>query len=122
MQDAAKLRVYKRDDFHHIPFAGMWDFRGGGWERDEAPEQFVLREINEEFVIALDESRLIYKQKVANYLNTGDAYFFAEEGRLAEIETIVFGSEGQYWQVIDIDDFLANPLTVAVLKNRLQLF
>jgi len=41
---------------------------------------------------------------------------------LAEIETIVFGSEGQYWQMMDIDDFLANPLTVAVLKNRLQLF
>jgi 8-oxo-dGTP diphosphatase len=117
-----QLLVYKRDDFPHIPFAGMWDFPGGGREGNETPEQCVLRELNEEFAIALDESRLIYKQKVANHLNTGDAFFFVAEGRLAEIETIVFGSEGQYWQLMGIEEFLANPLAVAVLKNRLLGF
>jgi 8-oxo-dGTP diphosphatase len=117
-----QLLVYKRDDFAHIPFAGMWDFPGGGREGNETPEQCVLRELNEEFAIALDESRLIFKQKVANHLNTGDAFFFVAEGRLAEIESIVFGSEGQFWQLMDIDAFLANPFAVVVLKNRLLGF
>ena len=117
-----QLLVYKRDDFAHIPFAGMWDFPGGGREGNETPEQCVLRELNEEFAIALVESRLIFKQKVANHLNTGDAFFFVAEGRLAEIEAIVFGSEGQFWQLMEIEAFLANPLAVAVLKNRLLGF
>jgi 8-oxo-dGTP diphosphatase len=117
-----QLLVYKRDDFLHIPFAGMWDFPGGGREGNETPEQCVLRELNEEFGIFFDESRLIFKQKVANHLNTGDAFFFVAEGRLAEIESIVFGSEGQFWLLMDIDAFLANPLAVVVLKNRLLGF
>jgi 8-oxo-dGTP pyrophosphatase MutT (NUDIX family) len=38
-----QLLVYKRDDFPHIPFAGMWDFPSGGREGDETPEQYVTK-------------------------------------------------------------------------------
>ncbi len=117
-----QLLVYKRDDFPHIPFAGMWDFPGGGREGNETPEQCVLRELNEEFGIVLDETRLIFKQKVANHLNTGDAFFFVAKGQLAEIKAIVFGSEGQFWQLMGIDEFLANPLAANLLKSRLLIF
>jgi hypothetical protein len=70
----------------------------------------------------LVEKRLIYKQKVANNLNTGDAFFFVAEGRLAEIETFVFGCEGQYWPLMKVEEFLASPHAVRVLKNRLLGF
>jgi 8-oxo-dGTP diphosphatase len=117
-----KLLVYLRDDFAHIPFPNMWDFPGGVREGDETAEQCVLRELEEEFGIKLDESRLIYKQKGVNYNNTGDSFFFVAEGRHEEIDAIVFSEEGQYWQLMDIAEFLEHPSAIGRLKNRLQDF
>lgn len=117
-----KLLVYLRDDFAHIPFPNMWDFPGGVREGDETPEQCVLRELDEEFGIKLEESRLIYKAKGINYNNTGCSYFFVAEGRAEEIDAIIFSEEGQYWQLMDIAEFLAHPLGIDRLKSRLQNF
>ena len=117
-----QLLVYLRDDFAHIPFPNMWDFPGGVREGDETAEQCVLRELEEEFGIKLDESRLIYKQKGVNYNNTGDSFFFVAEGKPEEIEAIVFSEEGQYWQLMDIGEFLEHPLAIGRLKTRLQNF
>jgi 8-oxo-dGTP diphosphatase len=47
---------------------------------------------------------LVFKEKWPDYLNTGDSFFFVAEGLQAEIDAIVFGSEGQYWQLMPIDD------------------
>ena len=117
-----KLLVYLRDDFAHIPFPNMWDFPGGVREGDETAEQCVLRELEEEFGIKLDESRLIYKQKGVNYNNTGDSFFFVAEGKREEIHSIVFSEEGQYWQLMDVKEFLEHPLAIGRLKTRLQHF
>lgn len=118
----AQLLVYLRDDFAHIPFPNMWDVPGGLREGDERAEQCVLRELEEEFGIKLEESRLIYKQKGVNYNNTGDSFFFVAEGKHEEIEGIVFSEEGQYWQLMDIAEFLEHPLAIDRLKNRLRDF
>ncbi len=117
-----KLLVYLRDDFAHIPFPNMWDFPGGVREGDETAEQCVLRELEEEFGIRLEESRLIYKIKGRNYNNTGDSYFFVAEGTQEEIDAIVFSNEGQYWQLMDIEEFLNHPSAIDRLKTRLQNF
>lgn len=117
-----KLLVYLRDDFAHIPFPNMWDFPGGVREGDETPEQCVLRELEEEFAIKLDESRLIYKQIGTNFNNTGYSYIFVAEGKQEEVDAIVFSDEGQYWQLMSIAEFLAHPLAITRLKNRLQDF
>lgn len=114
-----KLLIYMRDNVAHIPFPGMWDFPGGGREGNETPEACVLRELQEEFGIVLDVARLIYKQQVANHTNTGYAFFFVAEGRAEEIDSIVFGNEGQYWQLMEIQEFLDHPLASPVLKPRL---
>jgi 8-oxo-dGTP diphosphatase len=117
-----KLLVYLRDDFAHIPFPDMWDFPGGVREGDETAEQCVLRELEEEFAIKLDEPRLIYKQKGVNFNNTGNSYFFVAEGAQEEVDAIVFSDEGQYWQLMDIAEFLNHPLAIDRLKTRLQIF
>ena len=117
-----KLLVYLRDDFKHIPFPGMWDFPGGLREGDETAEQCVLRELEEEFAIRLEESRLVYKKIGVNYNNTGNSYFFVAEGREEEVNAIIFSEEGQYWQLMDITEFLNHPLAIDRLKNRLRDF
>ena len=117
-----QLLVYLRDDFAHIPFPNMWDFPGGVREGDEAPEQCVLRELFEEFGIQLDESRLIYKKIGVNFNNTGNSYFFVAIGTQEEVDSIIFSDEGQYWQLMDIAEFLAHPAAIDRLKNRLQDF
>jgi 8-oxo-dGTP diphosphatase len=115
-----KLLVYLRDDFAHIPFPNMWDFPGGVREGGETPEQCVLRELEEEFGIKLEEPRLIYKKIGVNFNNTGNSYFFVAHGKQEEIDAIVFSEEGQYWQLMAIDEFLAHPQAIGRLKNRLQ--
>jgi len=117
-----KLLVYLRDDFAHIPFPNMWDFPGGMREGNETPEQCVLRELEEEFSIKLDESRLLYKAVGVNFNNTGNSYFFVAEGKQEEIDAIVFSEEGQYWQLMEITEFLEHPSAITRLKTRLQDF
>lgn len=117
-----QLLVYLRDDFAHIPFPNMWDFPGGVREGDETPEQCVLRELEEEFGIILEESRLIYKKIGVNFNNTGNSYFFVAEGQREEIEAIVFSEEGQYWQLMGIAEFLEHPSAIGRLKSRLEDF
>lgn len=117
-----QLLVYLRDDFARIPFPNMWDFPGGVREGDETAEQCVLRELEEEFGIKLEESRLIYKKIGVNFNNTGNSYFFVAEGKREEIEAIVFSEEGQYWQLMDIVEFLEHPMAIGRLKSRLQDF
>lgn len=117
-----QLLVYKRDNFAHIPFPDLWDFPGGGREGNESPEQCVLRELAEEFGLSLPESRLVFKKKVSDYLNTGNSFFFVAEGQQAEIEAIVFGSEGQCWQLMGIDEYLVHPQAIPLLIGRLLGF
>jgi 8-oxo-dGTP diphosphatase len=117
-----QLLVYRRDNFAHIPFPDLWDFPGGGREGGETSEECVLRELKEEFGIGLPESRLVFKKKGPDYLNSGNSFFFVAEGQQDEIDGIVFGSEGQYWRLMGIDEYLAHPQTIPLLKTRLLVF
>lgn len=117
-----KLLVYRRDNFAHIPFPDLWDFPGGGREGNETPEECVLRELKEEFEISLPESRLVFKKKGPDYLNTGNSFFFVAEGQQDEIDRIVFGSEGQCWQLMGIDEYMTHHQAIPILKARLLGF
>lgn len=114
-----QLLVYKRDDYCHIPFPCMWDFPGGGREGQETAEQCVLRELEEEFSIVLPGNRLIYRKKELNHSHTGYSIFFVARAETAEIDSISFGDEGQYWQMMNIEEFLAHPEGIPILKSRL---
>lgn len=117
-----KLLVYKRDDRPDIPFPNQWDFPGGGREGDESPEACVLRELMEEFSMALPESRLIYKQQGPDYNEISESFFFVVEGRQSEIDNIAFGDEGQYWEMMAVDQYMSHPESIAFLKARLSVY
>lgn len=117
-----QVLVYKRDDLPAIPFPGLWDFPGGAREGDESAEACVLRELQEEFAIALPSSRLIYKKAVPNYTRDGRAYFFVAHATADEIEAIEFSDEGQFWRMMPIDDFLQHPRVVPGLITRLRAY
>ncbi len=115
-----KVLVYKRDDLAHIPFPGSWDFPGGGREGNESPEECVLRELKEEFAISFPAARLSYKRKVLSIDGRSNSYFFVAHGFQADVDAIVFGEEGQCWELMAIDKFLCHPEAVPALVSRLR--
>ncbi|WP_144208139.1 NUDIX hydrolase [Shewanella donghaensis] len=117
-----QLVVYLRDDKSTIPFPNKWDFAGGGREGIESAEECVLRELHEEFDIALSADRLIYKQGGLNQTSNGLSYFFAAHIHQHEIDAINFGSEGQYWQLMPIETYLEHPDGIVPLQQKLTDF
>ncbi|GGL93584.1 NUDIX hydrolase [Pseudomonas asuensis] len=116
-----QLLAYKRDEKDSIPFPGCWDFAGGGREGEESPIECALRELEEEFSLRLDESRIIWGRRYTSYTRkTLDAYFFVGTLSTEEVEAICFGDEGQYWRMMPIAEFLTLPDAVPYLQTRLR--
>ncbi|MEM1188463.1 MAG: NUDIX hydrolase [Pseudomonadota bacterium] len=118
----SSVLVYQRDDLDHIPYPGHWDFPGGGREGNESPEACVLRELYEEFTLALPPSRLQYRRRVPSTIGSGNAFFFVATVARAELDSIVFGDEGQCWRLMAIDEFLGHPLAIPALVSRLETY
>jgi 8-oxo-dGTP diphosphatase len=117
----SRLLVYLRDQKDDIPFPGMWDLPGGGREGDESPVECVLREVFEEFgmAIAAETVTNLTKYKSAT-LGGPDTYFCVAALTQAEIDTIRFGEEGQRWLMMQITEFLAHDQAIAHMKLRLR--
>ena len=115
--------THLRDDFPGLPFPAHWDLPGGGREGDETPEDCVLRELDEEFGLVLTPDRLIWKRRF-NWTHKPDrnVWFFGGFIGEAEIASIRFGDEGQYWEMMPIADFLAHGRAVPDLQVRLQIW
>jgi 8-oxo-dGTP diphosphatase len=66
----ARLVIYLRDDKTGIPFPNRWDFFGGHLEVGEAPEQALVRELDEELGLKLTGFAFFRRYQCL----TGDAY------------------------------------------------
>jgi 8-oxo-dGTP diphosphatase len=109
-----------RDDIPTIPWPGHWDIPGGAREGDETPEACVLRELEEELAIRLDENALIYKQRGTR--KGHDVWFFAAEVPDFDEAAVVFGNEGQMWKLASIDWFLDEAHAVPHQKDNLRQY
>jgi 8-oxo-dGTP diphosphatase len=117
------LLTYLRDDTPSIPWPAHWDLPGGGREGDETPTACILREIAEEFQFDLDSAQITYTRTYpALHDGRVPSIFMVGTVTATQIASIQFGSEGQRWQMMKKDVFLAHPCAVESLKNRLQAY
>lgn len=116
-----KLLVYLRDNKPGLQFAGLWDFPGGGRENNETPEETAIREVYEEFSIALNHNRIIYKKEYPSMVDPKRrAYFCVAKLPKETADKIIFGNEGQSWKLMDMEEFLLRTDVVPHLKIRLS--
>ena len=112
--------AYLRDDKPGIPFPGMWDLPGGGREGDEDPVSCALREVEEEFGIAIGSDRVRSLKRYSSPSPTGlDTYFCVAEVAESEIASIRFGDEGQHWELMSVAEFVALEGAIPDMKQRL---
>lgn len=113
--------VYLRDDKPSIPHPNEWDLPGGGAEGAESPLECALRELHEEFTIVLDSARVCWT-RVYPSINAGrpPSHFFVALVDREDIESIVFGDEGQHWAMMPLGEFLDHPRGVTHLQQRLR--
>ena len=113
-----QLLVILRDEKPDIPYPGHWDFPGGGREGDESPETCALRETQEEVGLTLSQAELIYAR---SYLRpSGLRWFFVARLPEARVTEIILGDEGQCWQLMSPEAYLAHPLGIPSFKYRLR--
>ncbi|MEM6896574.1 MAG: NUDIX hydrolase [Pseudomonadota bacterium] len=111
------LLVILRDDDRPIPWPGWWDFPGGGREGRETPEEVAMRETYEE--VGLTLGPFVWKRR--HTTSTGETTFFFVSHLPAEAARDVrFGSEGQRWELWDVEKFMAHPRAIPYFKQRLQ--
>jgi 8-oxo-dGTP diphosphatase len=118
-----QLLTYQRDDKPEIPWPGLWDLPGGGRENNETPLQCALRETREEFGITLDPACIVWTRV---YPGQGagalDTWFFVAKVPAGTFCAIVFGDEGQRWEVTTAHAFLSRQDAIVHLQNRLREF
>ena len=118
-----KLLVFLRDDKPGLRFAGMWDFPGGGRENNETPFECIVREVDEEFSIKMKpESILWQKAFPAMHDPKLTGYFMVARITQGDIDDIKFGSEGQKWTLMAVEEFLSRDDVVPHLKERLSTY
>ena len=118
-----RVIAYKRDAEPGIPYPGMWDLPGGGREGDETPEACVVREVEEEFGLKLDPAYFCWKRSYPGVIDpTSTSWFFVSRMASAVVEQIVFGSEGERWELMEVGAFLAHPEGTPQLQRRLADF
>lgn len=114
-----RLVTYRRDDTPAISWPGLWDLPGGGREGAETPVDCALRETAEEFGLMLAPARVHWCRRYPGATVPGlPTWFLAAAITPAEVASIRFGDEGQYWKMMDFAAFLAHPEGLPHLQQR----
>ncbi len=114
VDDFNRLCLQHRDDKKNIFFPGLWGLFGGSVEADENSEQALIREVNEELEIEIDNSEKILTVNIGSpitSLNGKRRHFFLVRVSDRQISDIVL-REGQKYQFFESEE-LPSPQELA---------
>ena len=116
-----KLLTILRDDKVSIPYPNMWELPGGGREGEETPFECVQREVFEELGLKLEEAAIDWAKEYQGMLDPGTTSIFMV-GTISQEEcaSIVFGDEGQAYQMMNVSQFLSDEKVIPQLQDRLR--
>ncbi|MCK5312905.1 MAG: NUDIX hydrolase [Desulfobacteraceae bacterium] len=98
LNDQGQILLFLRDDFPEIPYPNMWDIPGGHVEKDETPEQCIVREMQEEMGLDLKDFK---EFKIVDFADREEYVFWKKENLdISKIEL----TEGQYLKWFTEDD------------------
>ncbi|MCA0921497.1 NUDIX hydrolase [Pseudooceanicola nanhaiensis] len=112
-----ELLVIRRDDRDDIPWPDFLDFPGGGREGDEGPEACALRETLEEVSLDLPDTVLIWRRSYER--PHGRVWFFVAQIEDWRVDDVVLGDEGQGWELMSPDAYLAHPDAIPHFRGYL---
>ena len=115
-----KLLTILRDDISTIPWPNMWELPGGGREDEETPFECVQREVFEELGLKLEEADIVWIKEYKGMLDPDETSIFMV-GTITQEDfaSIVFGDEGQAYQMMDVSQFLSDKKVIPQLQDRL---
>ena len=115
-----KLLTILRDDISTIPWPNMWELPGGGREGEETPFECVQREVFEELSLKLEETDIVWAKEYQGMLVPDKTSIFMV-GTITQEDfaSIVFGDEGQAYQMMDVSRFLSDKKVIPQLQDRL---
>lgn len=114
-----RLLTCLRDADPGLPWADHWDLPGGGRDGVESPDACLLRELSEEFGLSLPPSRLVWRRVFPSMTDpTRPSVFFGGRITPDEVARIVFGDEGQGWDLMPVADFLGRGDAVPEMQRR----
>ena len=116
-----RLLTILRDDKASIPYPNMWELPGGGREGEETPFECVQREVFEELGLKLEEADIVWAKAYPGMLDPDKTSIFMV-GTITQEEfaNIVFGDEGQAYQMMDVSQFLSDKKVIPQLQDRLK--
>ena len=116
-----RLLTNLRDDKASIPYPNMWELPGGGREGEETPFECVQREVFEELGLKLEEADIVWAKEYQGMLDPDKTSIFMV-GTITQEEcaSIVFGDEGQAYQMMDICQFVSDDKVISQMQDRLS--
>ena len=116
-----KLLTILRDDIPTIPWPNMWELPGGGREGEETPFECVQREVFEELALKLEEADIVWAKVYQGMLDPDKTSIFMV-GTITQEDfaSIIFGDEGQAYQMMDVNQFLSYKKVIPQLQARLS--
>ena len=116
-----RILTILRDDKASIPWPNMWELPGGGREDEETPFECVQREVFEELSFKLEEAAIDWAKEYQGMLDPEKTSIFMV-GTITQEEfaSIIFGDEGQAYQMMDVSQFLADEKVIPQLQDRLR--
>lgn len=115
-----RLLTILRDDKPGILYPNMWDLPGGGREGKETPQQTVRREIFEELGLDVPEAAFVWARLYPAAFDTrAQVWFFVALMPEGTQDQVVFGDEGQKWDLMAQDAFLSLDNVIPSYAKRL---